>query len=185
VPPPGQPDPEGDEITNTLCAQIGANFQPVTYLLNQILIQMQQGGDDGGGDNGGGLDACCTAVVAAISSVTASLAQIFNLLAKTFGGGGTPGPPVDLSQVVKELDCICKALQALTPTDLTPVVAALEDINTTLAAIQQCICDMADTLKKLVPDSLIDGGALLREMVKETIISQNLATVLDVGGPGQ
>jgi len=119
----GQPDPDGDEITDDLCAQIQTAAQTIASALQN------QPGNQGGGDNG----ECCQNVVNAITSISTALASI---LAAIGPGGAAPAPPVDLSGVVAALDQLVAAVGALTPAapvDLTGVVAALNQIATELA----------------------------------------------------
>jgi len=119
----GQPDPDGDEITDDLCAQIQTAAQTIASALQN------QPGNQGGGDNG----ECCQNVVNAITSISTALASI---LAAIGPGGAGAAPPVDLTGVVAALDQLVAAVGALTPAapvDLTGVVAALNQIATELA----------------------------------------------------
>jgi hypothetical protein len=115
TPPGDQSDPDGDEITSTLCQQLG--------VYTQQLIQAMQGLSSGSSAPD---PTCCQQVVTALGNVTTALASIAAAVA---GAAGSPAPPVDLTQVIAALQALTSAVGALAPAggvDLSPVTAALE-----------------------------------------------------------
>jgi hypothetical protein len=131
VPPPGggggnpitgQPDPEGDEITQTLCAQMQAN---TLALISAI--------ESGSSATGGAPDpTCCANVVAAIGAVAFQLNAILVALPKLTGGA-----PADLSPIVTQLTAIAASLASLATApaiDLAPLTAAINDVARAIAS---------------------------------------------------
>ena len=117
--PGGQPDPEGDEITDDLCAQMGANTAALISAIQGI--QIGAPGDP----------ACCANIVDAITNVVTTLGSIASAVAGLSGAGG-----VDLSGVVSALGELTAAVQAISaapPVNLAGVVDALNGISTHLA----------------------------------------------------
>jgi len=124
-PPPlvGQPDPYGDEITQTLCAQMAANAAAIVAAIN-ALSQAQPGPNQ---------DQCCANLVTAIGGIVNLLGLIFNLLS---GKLGAPGAPIDLTQIVTELTAMAASLNALATApamDLAPLTVAINDVARAIA----------------------------------------------------
>jgi hypothetical protein len=119
--PVGQPEPDGDEITQTLCAQMQAN----TLALISAISQMSPSG-------GGATDpTCCANVVAAIGGVAFQLNAILLALPKLAGG-----TPLDLTQLVTQLTAIAQSLAAIATApalDLTPLTTAINDVAKAIA----------------------------------------------------
>jgi hypothetical protein len=128
VPPPlrGQPEPEGDEITDNLCAQMAANTDALVYAIQQL--QQQHGLGDGN------ISKCCASVVIAIGGVTSTLSEIFSLLSTRMPAGG--GPPLDLTPIVQQLSLLVTAVASLAggAVDLGPVTVALDSIRDAIAS---------------------------------------------------
>lgn len=154
-PPLGQPDPGGDEITDSLCRQIAADTAAIVHAINQLQ-----------GDGGTGAAACCAAVVNAIAGIEATLIRILTVLPTLAPG---KAPPIDVAAVVTELTCICERLTALAgsssaiptsldtglrsisdaisnapPTDLKPLVDVLEKLYKTIDVPFEVYQGMAD-----------------------------------------
>jgi hypothetical protein len=162
LPPGGQPDPYGDEITNDLCAQMGANTQA---LINALGCLSQPAPVD---------PACCTNLVDAISNVVTSLGSIASALANI--GGGTP---VDLSGVVGALDHLVAAvgkLPAAAPIDLSGITDQLARIATSLETegptdikpLVDAINNFAKIMdvKPATADALVAGGFIDAEVAQ-------------------
>lgn len=136
-----QPDPNGDEITNDLCAQMGA----YTAQLAQALSGLNPG-------SGSGTDPeCCANVVNALTNVTTALTSIATAVASAASGSGASvdlsgitaelnslvaavgsipgGGAVDLSGVVTQLTRIADDLGSGSPTDVSQVVEQLKIAN--------------------------------------------------------
>jgi hypothetical protein len=138
-PPVGQPDPEGDEITNTLCSQMAANTTTLVYYL-QELIQAQQGGTSNTGD-------CCNQVVAAIAGCAAALAGILQVLPSLAAPGEAPLDPVTCSQ----LTALFGQLVTAWNTGNQAIVTAISGIPA--AAPDPNVARIANTLNGFPPDS--------------------------------
>ena len=114
-PPLSQPDPDGDEITNTLCAQMAANAAAIVAAINN-LNTAAPGADQ---------DACCKAVVTAIAGISSSIGLIFNLLSSkgfnvapvnnfspaiTIDVPAGPAPTVNVNAEPTDISSITKAI---------------------------------------------------------------------------
>jgi hypothetical protein len=121
-PPTGQPDPYGDDITQTLCAQMQANTLALISAINGI-----------GSPSGGAPDpTCCANVVAAIGAVAFQLNAILVALPKLTGGA-----PADLSPIVTQLTAMASSLAQLATApamDLAPLTAAINDVARAIAS---------------------------------------------------
>jgi len=122
IPPPpigGQPDPEGDEITDDLCQQMQANTAALITAIQAIPQPPAEDPD------------CCTNVVNALSNVVTVLGSVASAIAGISGAGG-----VDLSGVVAALQQLVTAVGAIpgpAPIDFSPITAALNQIAQQLA----------------------------------------------------
>jgi len=146
-PPPvaiGQPDPYGDEITQTLCAQMAANAAAIVAAIN-ALSQAQPGPNQ---------DQCCANLVTAIGGIVNMLGLIFNLLS---GKLGAPGAPLDLTQIVTELTAMAASLNALATApamDLAPLTVAINDVARAIASAAPA--DVSGIVKAL--NTIADQG---------------------------
>ena len=115
-PPVSQPDPEGDEITDTLCAQMAANTSALICAI-QALPQAGQGDET-----------CCLNIIAAIAGVSSSIANLVAALPL----------PLDLTPIVNALNAIATASSSSGPAvvnvDTTPIAAALKPLADAIAS---------------------------------------------------
>jgi hypothetical protein len=142
----GQSDPEGDEITNDLCAQLGGYTAAIIAAL------------PGAATSTGGQPCCDNSdLVAAIGSVVTTLASILSVVGGTSGGGGAG---VDLTQIVDALNGLVAAVGALAPSggvDLSPIVTALDSIAAKIpAATGTDVSGIVDQLKQIVGQGDVD-----------------------------
>jgi hypothetical protein len=141
----GQPDQDGDEITNDLCAQMAANTGVLVDAINGI-----KPGTQGDPD-------CCANVVNAIGNVATVLASIAAAIAPA---PGAPPTPVDLSGVITALDNLVAAVGNLAPTgtvDLTPIVEALNAIAAKIPATSGTdVSGIVDQLKTIAAQGDVD-----------------------------
>jgi hypothetical protein len=170
-PPPTQPpggigpDPDGDEITSTLCAQINAATDRLISALT---------GTTGG--SGGPVD--LTPIVNAIEDAVGVLTDISNLIGGLAGGGAAP---VDLSGVVNELGLLVEAVGAIapsSPTDLTPIVDALNKIAASLGTGGSV--DTASIAKALNDANVLQDvpHALVQQFFADGVLPDDFAAIL-------
>ena len=128
-------DPEGDEITDTLCQQLSIYTDAIIKAIQALKV--------GGGDNA----ACCSAITLAIANVSRVLGLILTKL-----------PPTgSLATIVDALDKIAAALSSLagtsSPIDLTPLTAALDKIASAIASSPATdVSGIVDQLKQMVSE---------------------------------
>lgn len=108
-------DPEGDEITDTLCQQLDHYTQEIIQAINNLKTSAP---DD---------SACCAALTLAIANVSRTLGFIVNKLP----------PNTSLANISDGLKAIATALRGLattpTPVDLTPVTDAIDRVVSAIA----------------------------------------------------
>ena len=129
------PDPDGDEITDDLCAQLGGYTGQIIKALQALEVA---GGND---------PACCAAVVAALADISGALADIVNQLP----------PNTALGDIANGLKAIAAALSGIggtgTPVDLTPVTEALDKIASAIASSPGTdVSGIVDQLKQMVSE---------------------------------
>jgi len=155
--PGGQPDPEGDEITDDLCAQMGAN----TAALISAIQGIQTGAP--------GDPACCANIIDAITNVVTTLGSIGSAVAGLSGAGG-----VDLSGVVSALGQLTAAVQSIPmapPVDLGGVVDALNGISNQLAkGAGVDLGPIVEQLKAIVSQGDVDQS-ILNALQQQNLIS--------------
>ncbi len=171
IPPPqppgnGGPDPEGDELTNTLCAQIQSAADRVVAAV---------GGTTSG--PGGSID--FTPVINAIEDVVNVLTAISTTLPTL---GAPTSPPIDLSGVITAIDSLVAAIGAIPGTgaiDLTPIVNALNaiaakippaggtDESAEAAAIKAQTAEF--TVSKAVGDALVARGYIDKQVAQNIV----------------
>ncbi len=160
-PPVGQPDQEGDEITETLCAQMAANAAAVVAAIN-ALSQSSPGPNQ---------DRCCANLVTAIGGIVNMLGLIFNLLS---GKLGAPGAPLDLTQIVTELTALAASLNALATApalDLTPLTVAINDVARAIASASPT--DVAGIVEQLA--NLVREGDV-KQPILDSLLAQGYIT---------
>src|SRR5216684_3170654 len=150
-PPPPQPPPPPplpgqqsrlDSIDGDELADVGSTlFFQLTEIYNQLLLMgtaltSQQQSD------------CCTKVIGSINLVTKGLAAI----ATAIGQGGSSSVSIDLgplstaitdaaSSLVRELETFKGAMTGGTPTDIQPLVDAVNSTRDVLSMFEKCVCD--------------------------------------------
>jgi hypothetical protein len=90
------------------------------------------------------------------------------VIAKLLPGLAAGGEPPDLTPVVTELACLCeslKAIAALPPLDLAPLVTAIEDLKAATAAGDQAIVDALTSTPTLPPDPRAKVAAFAQYLV--------------------
>ena len=134
-PPPTQPvnDPTQDEVEKC-CSQSTYNAQLIQSQLNTIINKLTELAAQPIGA-GGVSDSCCTEIVAALGASTQALAAIASAIAAI-----APGAPstVDLSAIVAALDTINSTLAAAPPeqgTDVSFLRALVERVPAVDAVI--------------------------------------------------
>jgi hypothetical protein len=167
LPQPGQPDPEGDEITQTLCAQMAANTAILVSYLQQ-LVQQQQGGAISTGS-------CCAEVVAAIAGVTSTLTAILNVLPSLAAPGEAPLDPVTCSQ----LTALFGQLVTAWNTGNQAIVTAIAGIP----GLDPCVCKELTRLNDGDPALLAMVESLIKQMNADGTISSDLAQIALSGSP--
>lgn len=174
IPPPvSQPDPEGDEITFTLCEQMAANTTALLAAIAELGGSIAPGGD--------GLGACCQLIANGIAGLAANVDEILKIIITVTTAGATP---VDLTAIVTELQCICTSLTTLAgapPLDLTPVTDALDAINSTLAGAppfdQTNLASIAQSQKTIADQGDVDL-AILKQLFGDKVIPEQFSGLL-------
>lgn len=149
-----QPDPQGDEITFTLCNQMqgaAANIVAAVNALTQLITSATSGSGNGSSSD------CCDQIVSNMSSIITVLGTIAGNIPAA-GGGVDVGPIVtaldnlvaaisalapgagpDLAPIVDQLAAIAKAIASGSPTDVSGIVAELKKFNATYDVHQPVI----------------------------------------------
>lgn len=151
------PDPDGDELTDTLCAQMNS--------CTQQLISALQGANPVSGPVD---DTCCQNVVDALGNVVTALTSIASAAAGLASSGA---PPVDLSGVAASLDSMAAALADLARSSGAAAPSIVEALNniankipaasgTDVSGIVQKLQMLFDTIDVPMPvyQSLVDNG---------------------------
>lgn len=163
-PPLGQPDPEGDEITDTLCRQIAADTAAIVHAINQLK-----------GDGGAGAVACCAAIVNAIAGIEATLIRILTILPAL---APSKAPPFDVTAVVTELTCICEQLTALASSSSaipTSLDTGLKSISDAIANTKPTdVSGIVEQLKSIVGQGDVD------QAIFNALEQQGLLTAADL-----
>lgn len=132
ITPIPQNDPEGDEITDTLCAQLDHYTQEIIKAIGDLKTSAP---DD---------SACCAALTLAIANVSRTLGFILNKLPPTnslanisdglkgiataLRGLATTPTPIDLTPVTDAIDRVVSAIASSPGTDVSQIVAKLNTI---------------------------------------------------------
>jgi hypothetical protein len=123
--PGGPPLPLPPECGGDGCdwsQQVGIYLTVIVDILIKIQEQPEKPGPN--------IEKCCTEVVGALKSITGVLTLIANELGKPAPPGG---PPPDFAAIVAALDSIGTAIANLkeeAPLDLTPVIQAIDRLDT-------------------------------------------------------
>ena len=88
APLPGQPEPDGDEVTSTLCAQMAADTAALIAAIQSLTPQSEAPDLT-----------CCANVVAAIATVSQGLLAILQFLPQLIPTGSAPLDPVTCTQL--------------------------------------------------------------------------------------
>jgi hypothetical protein len=135
-PPVSQPDPEGDEITNDLCAQMAANTTALVCAIQALAPNLEPD------------ETCCLNIIAAIAGVSTSLANVIAALPL----------PLDLTPIVTALNAIATAASSSSPAtvnvDTTPIADALKPLLSALASSPAT--DVSGIVAQLV--KMVDQG---------------------------
>ena len=146
-PPPGPPppppsggpcasdDPNADEILD-FCAATQSNLQAILAAIVAL----------GNPGTPGTIDPCCAAVIQAIGSVTAQLANITAILMASSGGA----PPIDFSPLVAALGNLTSAVAA----DAPLLQSVVDSLNSGLPAIANAISSAPAADTKGIVDAL-------------------------------
>ena len=147
--PISQADPEGDEITSDLCAQMGVYTSALINAINGI-----------GGPGGAAPDpTCCANVVTAIGAVAFQINAILRALPNLTGGA-----PLDLTQIVTELTAMAVSLNALATApapDLTPLTTAINDVAKAIASAPPAdVSGIVKALNTIADQGDVDQGII-------------------------
>jgi hypothetical protein len=160
VPPVSQPDPDGDEITDDLCAQMAANTTATIAAINNLASSLA---DD---------PACCASVVTAINAVATGISTLVML---------APAP-VDLTAVVAALNAIAAAIATPAPInvaiDTTPIADALAPLAKAISSSPATdVSGIVQQLANLVAQGDVDQS-IIDAMVAAGLLNSSDAQTL-------